>query len=507
MESNTSSRQFSPPSYCLWLVLLFIVWLGLVYESLATVVKVWSDSTTYNHGFFVLPISAYLIWQERHKVLLRTPEFQPLLLVLIVPLLFLWLFAFAGKIDVLTHIASFSLLPLFMLMALGRQIGRIIWFPLLFSLFSIPVGEELIPLFQEITADISVKMLLWSGVPVFREGLFIQIPEGKFLVAEACSGIRFFISTVMLGTLCAYLLFRSNVKRISFLCFAVILPIIANAIRAFGIMMVGYYSGMRYAMGADHLIYGWLFFAIVTILLISVGYYFRDNDFKDGDARQTSSEGGSGISVHSGWNAWPDNKQIILIIALGVIFLSWKYSINNLESTAVKTNLEYFDKFFAADKLSDSWTSYFPEATKSVKRTVSVGEERIDLQFWVYSGVSKSAELISWKNRIFDPEKWTLRSQKNIPAASNRPSYELLEIVSSYSESRSVIYWYDVPGYEGASRIKTKLRQSLNIMLGGGSEGALFVVSVKGENFERNAEILADWVAQNHRFLQEVTPW
>src|SRR3546814_20295136 len=73
---------------------------------------------------------------------------------------------------------------------------------------------------------------------VFLDGYLIQIPTGSFLVAEACSGVRYLLVSVALGVLTAYLFFRPWPRRLLFVALSVAVPIVANGIRASGIIML-----------------------------------------------------------------------------------------------------------------------------------------------------------------------------------------------------------------------------------------------------------------------------
>ncbi len=46
---------------------------------------------------------------------------------------------------------------------------------------------------------------------------------------------------------------------------------LANTLRAYIIVMLGHFSDMKVATGADHLIYGWVFFGLVMFLLFWIG--------------------------------------------------------------------------------------------------------------------------------------------------------------------------------------------------------------------------------------------
>ena len=96
-------------------------------------------------------------------------------------------------------------------------------------------------------------------------------------MVEACSGLRYLIASLTLGFLYAYLTYRSLARRAIFVAVSVIVPIVANWLRAYMIVMIGHLSGMQYAVGVDHLIYGWLFFGVVMLILFWIGSIWRED--------------------------------------------------------------------------------------------------------------------------------------------------------------------------------------------------------------------------------------
>ena len=483
----------------IWLSLSIVLWFVVFYESIQSAFGVWMDSATYNHSLFVIPIAVYLIWQKTPLLLQKPIKPSYLSLFVIIGMMLFWGLGFAGSINVFQHVAVFSILPLIIVSSIGLKAARIIWFPLVFMLFSIPIGEELIPVFQEITADLSVQMLLWSGVPVFREGLFIQVPGGKFLVAEACSGIRFFVSTVMLGTLCAYIFFSSIKKRVAFLLFSVVLPIISNAIRAYGIMLVGYLSGMEYAVGADHLIYGWVFFAIVTGLLIFVANYFKD----EGKADNKTQE----IVFSDAWTAYPFKAYMLCFVIVFVGFFAWKLMITKSIETTLQVNTSSLSSIFGQTQSSYKkttpfeWRPIFDKADLSFKAKANYPNQDIGFHYFAFTG-ENNAELISWENRVFDPEKWTLESSQNIEVKLENTLLKLksLELFSNAGESKTVIYWYQVPGLVSSDKLKIKVMQAINVLMGRGRGGVFMSVSASGLG---KVERLSEWLQVNYLQLKQ----
>ena len=77
-----------------------------------------------------------------------------------------------------------------------------------------PFGEFALPALMEWTADFTVFALQLSGIPVFREGQHFVIPSGNWSVIDECSGVRYLMASFMVGTLFAYLNYRSYKRRL-----------------------------------------------------------------------------------------------------------------------------------------------------------------------------------------------------------------------------------------------------------------------------------------------------
>ncbi|MCJ8283304.1 MAG: archaeosortase/exosortase family protein, partial [Rivularia sp. ALOHA_DT_140] len=70
-----------------------------------------------------------------------------------------------------------------------------------------------IPFLQMVTAQMTIALTVWSGVPAFIDGIYIDTPAGLFIVAEECSGVKFLIAMVTLAVLVAFTRFLSWKRR------------------------------------------------------------------------------------------------------------------------------------------------------------------------------------------------------------------------------------------------------------------------------------------------------
>jgi exosortase A len=252
----------------------FLLYLGTV----RSIVSIWNSSETFAHGYVILPISLWLIWRRRENFSLYPPRPYAPALVLLALLGIGWLAAQLGEVQVVSQYMFVAMFPVAALALLGPRLAGSLAFPLLFLLFAVPFGEIFVAPLIQFTADFTVWAVRATGIPVLRNGTRFELPTGSWSVVEACSGVRYLISSITLGCLYAYLTYRSTRRRVMFIALAMVVPVIANGLRAYMIVMIGHLSGMALATGVDHLIYGWLFFGLVMFIMFWIGGFWREDN-------------------------------------------------------------------------------------------------------------------------------------------------------------------------------------------------------------------------------------
>ena len=261
------------------LLMLLAVWglvLVLYWPTASAMATIWWRSDTYAHGLVVPPAALWLMWRKRAQLATLAPKPTLLGLLCMLGAALLWLAGDLVSVNAVTQFAFMALIVSAVPTLLGWQVTRALLFPLLYLFLAVPVGDFMLPVLMSWTADFTVLALRWSGVPVYREGLEFIIPSGSWSVVEACSGIRFLISSITIGCLFAYLSYRGMGKRIAFVVVAIGVSILANWLRAYMIVMIGHLSSNELATGVDHLVYGWVFFGIVNLAILFIGVRWAD---------------------------------------------------------------------------------------------------------------------------------------------------------------------------------------------------------------------------------------
>ncbi|WP_313437394.1 exosortase A [Novosphingobium sp.] len=258
-----------------WGIAALIV-VAVLLDDWARMARQWWDISTYNHIVLIPPILAWLVWQRRAELAKLTPlcwwpGFLPM-----IGAAFLWLLGALSGLDLARQAGAVAMLGSTVPLLLGPRVTAGLFFPLCYMAFLVPVGEELVEVLQTVTAAITVALTHLSGIPATIDGVFIDTPAGLFEVAEACSGVKFLIAMIAFGVLASHVCFVSWRRRAAMMLACVLVPILANGVRAWGTIFAAQFVGVEKAAGFDHIVYGWVFFAAVLAMVIAGAWRFFD---------------------------------------------------------------------------------------------------------------------------------------------------------------------------------------------------------------------------------------
>ncbi|MEL7197259.1 MAG: exosortase A [Pseudomonadota bacterium] len=241
----------------------------------------WWNIDTYSHILLVPLIIAWLVALKLDELAKINPRAFAPGLVLVVLAFGLLFTGRALGINLFAHAGAVGALQAAIVTILGLRATTLLFLPVAFGVFLVPFGDEIIAPLQTITAEIAILITQLSGVDAVIDGIYIDTPAGLFVVAEACSGVRFLIAMVTLAVLVCFTRFNSWTKRISFLSASIIVPIFANGIRAWGTIYIAQFYGIEFAEGFDHVVYGWFFFAFVVVVLLAIAWPFFEREPED----------------------------------------------------------------------------------------------------------------------------------------------------------------------------------------------------------------------------------
>jgi len=234
-------------------------------------VLTWYSSDDYSHGFFIIPLCFYIIWRKK-EILAEIPN-KPSLwgLALVIFSLLLYLFAHLAEIMTLTSFSMVLLLAGMVIYFYGFSMFKELIFPLFLLLFMIPVPAQIyskltIPL-QLFVSKASVGISNLLGLPIYREGNVIHLPDRTLQVVQACSGLRSMISLLTLSAIFAYLTLKSNLLRTILFFSGIPAAILVNIIRVLLLVFAFHYLNFDLTTGTIHTVFGMIIFILALIVI------------------------------------------------------------------------------------------------------------------------------------------------------------------------------------------------------------------------------------------------
>lgn len=455
-------------------LLLATLWIHR--ETGLAMVAIWNRSETFAHAWVVPPISLWLIWRLRAQVLALKPEPMPWLVVGTAVLGFVWLLARLVAVNTAAQFALVGVLVLLVPLVLGWRVARVLTFPLGFLFFAVPAGDFVMPVLMQWTADVTVGALRLTGIPVYREGLQFVIPSGNWSVVEACSGVRYLMASTMVGTLFAYLNYHSTKRRVIFVVISMIVPILANWLRAYLIVMLGHLSSNRLAVGADHLVYGWALFGIVMVILYTIGARWTEAQ------PEQSAEPAPLRAGTLPRPAWLVAGLALVVTAAPLLVLA---QIDAREREAV-VQLEFPPELGGGwTRQADQpmpWSPGFENPSAEARVRYARGADSVGIYVAYYRQQDDARKLVSSNHRLLlaDDKRWNALPPSLVPAAGARlRAQTLLDADQSSADGRREVrvwraYWVD--GRLAGGDIEAKLLGAWSRLIGRGDDSAMLFI-------------------------------
>ncbi|MBK1679284.1 exosortase A [Rhodocyclus tenuis] len=492
--STTSPDALSPSSPGLspsWrqslpLLIAIIGWILFCYRDTAlAMVEIWARSDTYMHAFLVPPITCWLIWRQREEVLAEQTRASILLALPVAGTTFLWLLGELTAVNALTQFMLVGTLVFAILALLGTAVSKRIAFPLAFLFFAVPFGDFLLPQLMEWTASFTVFALRASGIPVYQEGLQFVIPSGNWSVIEACSGVRYIIASITVGTLFAYLNYVSWRRRVAFIAASLIVPVAANWLRAYLIVMLGHLSGNKLAAGVDHLIYGWVFFGIVIVIMFMIGARWAESP----------AAVAAGEFVMTASNRHPVGRIQAWLAAFGIALLAAAgpfafFAIDRADqaSSPQLASLPPPSGWSATTSFA-SWKPAYANPSAETLTAFEREGSRVGVYIGYYRHQDYQSKLVTSTNTFAvstDPV-WsvTARRQSAVQFAGLPANVRAAELLGrdTTPETRLIVWqWYWINGQLTSSDLAAKLYTAFSRLLGKGDDSAVVMLYAPKES-------------------------
>jgi exosortase B len=242
----------------------------------------WSQGSwgveTQGHELLILAVALFLLWRQ-------SPAFSALPNVATSwrsrsLLIFGLLLYLVGRSQGLVRLELLSLIAVLAGLVLrfkGAQGLRIVWFPLVFLLFAMPLPFSWVlaltgPLKTAVSA-LAVQLLSWAGYSVGRSGVVITMGQYQLLVTEACAGLQTMFTLEAMGLLYTHLVQSGSYLRNTLLAVLVVpISFLANVVRVMVLALITHYWGDAAGQGFLHGFAGVVLFAVGLALIALVDW-------------------------------------------------------------------------------------------------------------------------------------------------------------------------------------------------------------------------------------------
>jgi len=278
-----------------WLIVLA----GLCFMYVPTFIDLFRNTWNrdeHAHGPIVFAISLWLLYRKWPEMLgarseqKSSPTGWSILFISL-------LFYIVGRSQNIVWLELGSLIWLLLatgLILLGVRSVKIVWFPLFFMLFMIPLPGPIIAAVtmpMKIAVSYAAELLLYAmGYPIARNGVILQIGQYQLLVADACAGLHTLLTLESLGLLYLNLVRHESFTR-NLILVLLIVPIsfTANVIRVMVLTLITYHFGDEAGQGFLHGFAGMVLFLSALLLIIGADALVRTVFVRKNPAYKMSS--------------------------------------------------------------------------------------------------------------------------------------------------------------------------------------------------------------------------
>jgi exosortase len=246
---------------------------------LSELVQRWYHDDNYSHGFLVPLVSVYLLWRKKSELAQAPRSANWWGAVVVFAGMALFVVGNAGSEYFTTRVSLVVTVFGLVWLNFGNQIVRRTWFEIFLLLFMIPIPAVVyfsatFPM-QLFASKVTVFLLDGLGMPVFRQGNIIHLPNESLEVAEACSGLRSLISLLAMGAIYGYVTQPRFWAQALLFVSTVPIAVACNVFRVFVTTILTYAFGIDTTQEPTHSIMGASVFVGAFIMLAVFGAILR----------------------------------------------------------------------------------------------------------------------------------------------------------------------------------------------------------------------------------------
>lgn len=445
----------------------------------------------YAHGLLVVVISAWIFYQQRdQRIALHSAPWEIGLATIGLTLASLmWAVSQLMGIRLIENLALYSIV-LGSVFALWGWRGLIqSALPLLFLLLALPVWSPVLPLLQSIAAQFSFVILKVFPFEVIKEGAYITVPAGQFLVAEGCSGLRYLLAALCFAGFFVFLEKLDLKRAVLFTALAAGSAVLANTIRIVIVILVGNATAMQHPWVHDHMMMGWGVFAVMLVPVFYLGNRLAIASEK-AHLRQESI-----ASSHQQVRSFSSNTSRIFLLSIvivsgvsagpiamrGLQFYEAQYVVSNTDNLQLpivvgdwRSNQKL--RYSTSYQLGTLYQHADKVLTAQYSRNIVDRAQAITWYQAIYLTQSDEKEMVNVENFFFDETRWQAQREETVSLENGATVKEVI-VTSQHRHDVMLWAWYTANEQASASGLRTKINE-LIARLKGKQDSRANVISI-----------------------------
>jgi exosortase A len=478
------------------------LWLALVMLMIAInpgtaefALRTWQIDA-YGHSWLVVAISVWLVWRLRQPLLALEPSPSLLGVAVLALISVFWSLGYALEVRAIQQLAMTAAITGITWALLGTRVTWLLAFPLLYLFLTVSAWDVFTRPMQDATATVSAPLLRFVGVPVFRDGAYLWIPEGRFLVDETCAGLRYLLAGLAIGSLYAYLFFDDLWRRALFIGLTAAYALALNVVRVAVVVYAGHATDMQHPWVEAHDSVGWVLFAIGLILLFLAGSLvqrlppflrLRPMTVPQSSKRPRRRAGALAVAalVSAG------------LMAAAPAAAQW------LEARAMAASVHAMPPELAAVTGWDgpatppaSWNPEFPAADLQASALYQSGTGSSYLYLAWYAYQRDNAKLLFFGNRLYDRRQWMElgAGTRHLHLAGGQLAVREDVLREAVGNGVRVIWsWYRLDGATTPSAVQAKLL-GLRGVFRGHPDATFVAMATDASDAENARAVLLDFL-------------
>lgn len=479
--------------------LLAVGLLAAFSHPLQAMVRQWQASPMYSHAFTVPFISLGLLWSARHRFLAYTP--RPAWLaggLIVAAALTVLMLGEIAAVQIAQQLAFVLTIAGVVLFLFGFTYLKLAGPAVAYLLFMVPFWdaftEPLHAPFQQNSARLGVALMHAVGVPAFREGTIIALPNVVIEVARECSGVNYLIAVLALALPLAFLRLRSNWRRFWLIATSMAIAALANGLRVALIGTLAYLEIGSPLHGPFHVLHG-LFVAGIGYVVLFVGLHFLEEP-APGTAATPPADGARPRTLWRPADAYGLALVFWILVVVGIAPVSTPVALARpLESLPSRLG-----PWVAQTSLGDAPvpTTAWAGADQQFRRQYRAADGTVaDVDIWYFAQQRQSREIVSYQvaglHQRATPRQIALSDGTTITA----------NLVTWPERNTVGLFWYEIGGTPESREYAAKLRSVWSVITSGRSNAAAVMLTTAAPPPRRDAAAaaLVTLAAQLHHEL------